>query len=562
MRLRKSLLCLLMALALGFLPAQARETSLQFEGGYSAAMMNLTPLSDSAQYQENLLAAQAYFADADPDGSLAAYTQGMLQLYTGELSAAGATFSALTADDALAAELNRWRLPDAASLSFYAQARAQENLGTLSQALALYEQMPNAGLFDAVARMAALKQQLNAGASGSFSFARPQESLYVGEQLDLSQSLSSAESASGLVWQSVNPVIATVDSTGLVSAVSEGTTVIAVTDGERTEFCTLVVLSSSTVQPTAVYLSQDHLELDPNGQAQLTAAIEPEGASGSTLLWASTDSSVVIVANGLVAAVGEGRAIVTATAPNGVAGACVVTVRASAIEVTSILLNSFSLELETGETARLIASVLPADATDPALVWSSSDSSVASVFDGNVTAQRAGSAVITAETSNGVSAKCEVTVKEAAPGISQYHGGYDVTRSSAYVNKSTSISVEAACAVDGNSNTAWNTNRKGAGEWICLTVRDGKKYTVSSLGFLNGYVKSSSAWKNNARIRQLDVYCDGSFVTSLTLSDTREYQSFQLPEPMIGSEFKFVIQSVYSGSSYPDCALSELELLG
>ena len=563
MHLRKGILCLLLILIIAFAPAMASTTSAQFEAEYGKAMMCLTPLSDSAKYLQNLYSAQAFFARLGATGGVAAYTEGMIKLYSGDLTGASETFFPLIGDSSVAAELDRWALPDCESLYYYAQGRLQESLGMASEAAALYEKMPMAGLFDAVSRLAALKQPMDAaGPLESFAFSQPEQILSVGDQLRLSLVLAPSDASSaGLVWQSISPQIAAVDSFGTVTAVGTGTTIVVVTDGSRTEFCTITVLPEPATEVTAVHLSQNLLELEADGQAQLTAAIEPADASDASLTWDSTDSTVAMVVNGLVVAMGEGRAIITATTSNGIADACVVTIRPATVEVTSISLNTTFINLAPGEDVRLVASVLPADDTDASVTWSSTNPDVASVSNGVVTALSDGSATIIAASSNGITAECEIDVKFVAPSISQYYGGFDVTRSSAYVNKSTSISVEASCAVDGNSNTAWNTNRKGAGEWICLTVRDGGKYSVSALGFLNGYVKNTTVWRKNARIQQLDVYCDGNFVTTLTLGDTWEYQSFELPEAMIGSEFRFVIQSIYSGSSYPDCALSELELL-
>ncbi len=83
------------------------------------------------------------------------------------------------------------------------------------------------------------------------------------------------------------------------------------------------------------------------------------------------------------------------------------------VEVTGVTLNKTSLELAAGASATLEATVLPANATDKSIRWSSSAPGVASVENGKVTAKAAGKAVITAAAANGKSASCTVTVKEA-----------------------------------------------------------------------------------------------------------------------------------------------------
>ena len=80
-------------------------------------------------------------------------------------------------------------------------------------------------------------------------------------------------------------------------------------------------------------------------------------------------------------------------------------------EITSVTLNKATLNLEVGKAGKLSATVLPASAADKSITWSSSKTDVASVSsDGTVTANEAGTAVITATATNGKSASCTVTV--------------------------------------------------------------------------------------------------------------------------------------------------------
>ncbi len=88
---------------------------------------------------------------------------------------------------------------------------------------------------------------------------------------------------------------------------------------------------------------------------------------------------------------------------------------ADIINPTSVTLNKTTAELKVGETLTLNATVLPADATDKSVTWSSSDTKVATVKDGVVTAVKAGTATITVTTANGLTATCKVTVKAEKP---------------------------------------------------------------------------------------------------------------------------------------------------
>ncbi len=84
--------------------------------------------------------------------------------------------------------------------------------------------------------------------------------------------------------------------------------------------------------------------------------------------------------------------------------------------VTGIKIDKSSLTLKTGETSVLSATITPSNATNQSVIWSSSDSSVASVNNGVVTAHKAGFATIYAKTADGgYEAKCSVTVLGQQP---------------------------------------------------------------------------------------------------------------------------------------------------
>ena len=90
-----------------------------------------------------------------------------------------------------------------------------------------------------------------------------------------------------------------------------------------------------------------------------------------------------------------------------------VTIKNAAVEVTGITLDKATVTITEGETETLVATVTPADATDKTVTWTTSNSAVATVDGGVVTAVKAGTATITA-TAGGYSASCVVTV-EAKP---------------------------------------------------------------------------------------------------------------------------------------------------
>ena len=209
-------------------------------------------------------------------------------------------------------------------------------------------------------------------------------------------------------WASSDEEVATVEN-GLVKALKEGKTVISAKAGEQEARCTLTVekkfipVESLTVSPTEITLTE-------GDYTYITATVLPENATLPHVDWASSDLDVATVDDsGLVEAWAPGTAELLAIA-GGCRATCIVTVVARVIPVESVSLNKWSLTLETGESFDLIATVRPANATDAAVTWSSSDGSVASVTEnGHVEALAAGSAVITARAGD-CEARCEVTV--------------------------------------------------------------------------------------------------------------------------------------------------------
>ncbi|MBQ3404251.1 MAG: S-layer homology domain-containing protein [Oscillospiraceae bacterium] len=86
---------------------------------------------------------------------------------------------------------------------------------------------------------------------------------------------------------------------------------------------------------------------------------------------------------------------------------------AERIEVTGITLNKSNEIIDKGGILWISAAVSPDNASDKTVTWTSSDASIASVFNGKVTGLKPGTVTITAAASNGMSASCTVTVKNS-----------------------------------------------------------------------------------------------------------------------------------------------------
>ena len=174
---------------------------------------------------------------------------------------------------------------------------------------------------------------------------------------------------------------------------------------------------SPTTPVSSISLNESKVTLMVGGTSKLTATVLPENASEKSVSWTSSNEGVATVDdNGLITAVAEGSATITCTANDGsgVSATCTVTVQSSTVYVSSITLNATEKDLMIDdEPFQLVATILPSNATNKSVTWTSSNESVATVSsNGLVTAYGEGNTTITckANDGSGVSATCTVTV--------------------------------------------------------------------------------------------------------------------------------------------------------
>lgn len=187
-------------------------------------------------------------------------------------------------------------------------------------------------------------------------------------------------------------------------------------EGEEITHCTACGIPMTRPVPKLVHVTGISLEeteavLLKGETKALSASVLPADASDKQIIWTSDDESVATVTeSGVVEAVGNGTATITATSNHmGFQASCLVSVTTA---VDGVSLNKNSLDLYVDETAFLEATVTPLDASNQAVTWSSSNPDVVSVAsDGSITALACGSSVITVTTADGNNTEtCEVIV--------------------------------------------------------------------------------------------------------------------------------------------------------
>ncbi|MCQ2959349.1 MAG: Ig-like domain-containing protein [Bacteroidales bacterium] len=249
--------------------------------------------------------------------------------------------------------------------------------------------------------------------------------LYYGEKLQIGYSLYPEDACEkSVAYASDDPTVATVSSNGVVTAskTKKGTATItiSVNDGfsVKTAECEVSV-SKDCSGDIELSLNKSSLALLEGGKATLTATITPEDecTEDKEIVWSSSNSKVTVDQKGVVTAVEEGSAVITAqTTGNGkTAATCVVTVsRDCKSGAVDVVMNSEKESMYLTDELILTAEITTGNPCNENIVWSSSDETVAKVSEGVVVPLKYGKTIIraTAEQDEDSYAECEVSVVE------------------------------------------------------------------------------------------------------------------------------------------------------
>ena len=335
--------------------------------------------------------------------------------------------------------------------------------------------------------------------------------LYTGNTADLVATVSPSNATNkNITWTSSNTSVASV-SNGVVTARRAGIAVISVTtsDGAKSASCVVYVTNqvSPTVKVTGVSLNKNSISLNTGSSYSLVATVSPSNATNKNITWTSSNTSVATVSNGVVTAKKAGTSTITVTTNDGNKKAtCTVTVTNPVVHVTGVSLNRSSVSLKKGNTTSLTATVSPSNATNKNVTWTSSNTSVATVSNGVITAKKAGTSTITVITNDGnKKATCTVTVTNPKNGWytengKKYYYKDDKKLTSQFVDYIYLDSTGAAMDKMGSFNitvyrsTAWanqklNVRKSSNGSSAILgTIPEGGKVTILSSDS-NGYIK-------------------------------------------------------------------------
>ncbi len=234
----------------------------------------------------------------------------------------------------------------------------------------------------------------------SVSLIDAHERVFIGTQVQLNASVLpiTAEFAS-VEWHSSDEQIATVSETGLITALTQGECVITATaDGITYSHNLKSCVPVSTIEITAPFTP-----LYTSGKIALSARVTPDNADEKGIVWSSLDTVKARVdANGIVTGVGAGTVQILGTAADGSGVFGVIELQVYQ-GVSSITLSHNRERIHPDEEIPLTFKVLPENALDKTLVWSSDNESVATVDqNGVITTYKPGIVTISAAASNGV----------------------------------------------------------------------------------------------------------------------------------------------------------------
>ncbi|MDE5744885.1 MAG: Ig-like domain-containing protein, partial [Paramuribaculum sp.] len=352
-----------------------------------------------------------------------------------------------------------------------------------------------------------------------------------------------------VTWASADETVATVDETGMVTAISPGKTSITATTANGITVSCIVTVLKRIIYAESISLNLTEAELTEGDSVHLTATVSPDNTDDMTVTWSSYDTAVATIdENGLITAIAPGETTVTASTANGVTASCIVTVLKRIIHAESILINLSEAELTEGESIHLTAIVLPDETDDQTVTWTSYNTAVATIDEnGLITAIAPGKATVTASTANGVTASCIVTVLKRII----HAESITINLPEAELSEGESVRLTATVSPDG---TVERTVTWTSGDGIIATVDETGRVTAIKPGeteitatTANGVsascrisVKSSTTGiRENDREKDLPfIIKDGNLIINenipveiFNLSGVRVYKS---PEKLIG----------------------------
>lgn len=292
-----------------------------------------------------------------------------------------------------------------------------------------------------------------------------------------------------ITWTSSNPEIATVEN-GVITGKKIGeTTIFARYDEEVYATCKVKILENDNdIAIEKMTITPNNIRVNVGYSMTLKLDITPSNATNKSVTWSSSNSNVVSVSDGSIKTLSPGTATITAKSVDGnkTATALVTVIGSSTIiiptpTINNISVNSISLSptssiLNSGQTITLTPIISPSNATNKGVNWSSSNTSVATVSNGVVTAKSGGIVVITATTLDGSKkATSTITVRNVLSTINVTGVSTSPTTLNLKVGEKGTITATVTPSNATNKTVTWSSSNPSV-----ATVSNGVVSAVSA----------------------------------------------------------------------------------
>lgn len=226
-------------------------------------------------------------------------------------------------------------------------------------------------------------------------------------------------------YESSNPYVAYIDQSNKLIAASEGTTRITAIANNNPNLNTSINVYVSNsylgmpLQATFPEKIEFKIELQKlliGNSIKLEYDKTPSDADINNLIWTSSDPSIVSVdKNGYITGISEGSAQITVSSLNGVSDIMQVEIVSNLKDVSSINVDDSVINLDKNEAYTIVPRIMPLDASNKALTYSSSNPDIVDVYNNGVNAtiigKKVGTATITITSMNGKKTETYVNVK-------------------------------------------------------------------------------------------------------------------------------------------------------
>lgn len=267
-----------------------------------------------------------------------------------------------------------------------------------------------------------------------------------------------------LKWTSSDPKVATVSSTGKLTAVGAGKTTITCATTDGTNLKATCAVTVRAVKATGLKLNASRINWIVGKTGTFKATITPSNASVKQLEWHSSNLKVATVSqDGFLTAVFPGTTTITCSTTDGsnLKATCKVTVYdPDNIPVTSLEFFSETDSWAIGKSGYLKTEVAPANATNKNLTWHSSNDEIATIDeDGKLTAKSEGTAIITCKTTDGsdIIKSCKIFVYNPI-GIKATSLRFDKEILNWKVSQSGTIKAKINPSIVTNETLDWSTS--------------------------------------------------------------------------------------------------------